>query len=91
MAAGCGRGEWQDDIQADRLAGAAKSLSQSPIVNQSKELTLHLMERLWMSMLEISEWLPKPKLVCASKWTKHDSERIELAVAPEMTERHPSE
>ena len=44
-----------------------------------------------MTMLEISKWLPKPEDVRAPKRTKHDAERIKLAVAAKMMECHPSQ
>jgi hypothetical protein len=42
-----------------------------------------------MSVLEISERLPKPKGAGASKRAKYNPKRIELAVAAEMMKRHP--
>jgi hypothetical protein len=52
--------------------------------DQSNELTLHLLECHWISVLEILKRLPEPKRACASKWTKDKAQRIELAVAAEM-------
>jgi hypothetical protein len=45
------------------------------------------MKRLWLPMFKVSEGLPKPKDPRATKWTKHDGERIELSVAAEVMER----
>ncbi len=58
--------------------------------NQSEELCLHLVERLWMSVLEISKWLPESESVRAAKRTEYHSERVELPVAAEVMKRHPS-
>ena len=55
--------------------------------NHPKELALHLMECLWVSVLEISERLPKSKRATAPEWTKDDRHRIELPPATEMVNR----
>jgi hypothetical protein len=43
-----------------------------------------------MTMLEISERLPKPENVRAPKRTENDAERIKLAVVAKMVRCHPS-
>ena len=57
--------------------------------NQPKELALHLVECLWVSVLEISERLQEAKLACAAKWTKDHRERIEGSPAAEVVESDP--
>ena len=52
--------------------------------NHPKELALHPVECLWVSMLEISERLPKTKGACAAKRAKDHGHRIELSPAAEM-------
>jgi len=59
--------------------------------NQLEKICLHLLQCLWMAMLVISKWLPKSKLVSPPEWTKHNSEWIELPIAAEMMEGHPSQ
>ena len=59
--------------------------------NQSKELSLHLVKRFGISVLEIPKRLPKPKYVCPPEWTKDNSKWIELPVAAEMMKRQPSQ
>ena len=57
--------------------------------NQPKELALHPVECLWVSVFEISERLQEAKRACAAKWTKDHCERIEASPAAEVVERHP--
>jgi hypothetical protein len=47
--------------------------------NKPKELPLHPVECLWVSMLQVTERLPEPKRARAAEWTKHHSKRIELS------------
>jgi len=55
--------------------------------NHPEELALHPVKRLWVAVLEISEWLPKPERASTPKWTKDHSHRIELTPAAEMVNR----
>lgn len=57
--------------------------------NRLKEFVLHLLERFWVSVLEIAERLPEPKNSCAVKWSKDHGEGIELSPTAEVVNRHP--
>jgi hypothetical protein len=59
--------------------------------DQLKKLSLHLLQCFWMTMLEISKWLPKSENVRAPKRMENDAERIKLAVAAKMVKCHPSQ
>lgn len=55
--------------------------------NQPKELTLHPLKRLWVSMLKITERLPEPKCTRASQRAKDHRHRIELPPAAKVVYR----
>lgn len=58
--------------------------------NQTEKLRLHLVQRFWVFVLQISERLPKSKRVCPAERAKDNRKRIKLPIAAEMMKRQPS-
>jgi hypothetical protein len=59
--------------------------------NRLKKLGLHHLQRFRTTVLEISEWLPKPENARAPEWTENNAKRIKLVVAAKMAKCHPSQ
>jgi hypothetical protein len=55
---------------------------------ETKEVVLHFVQRLWLSMLEITEWPQKPERARPSKRTKSHRHGIELSPATKVVKRH---